>query len=110
MKILVVFFVLLKLKYFESCSSFYCINSCGSSKDGSNKGFKLILANNRDEDINRPTLPASSWLSKYLKKGNDIYLPCDKNPKSEELCVYGALDVKNKAPPEYYSTWLGNFF
>ncbi|RNA36406.1 transport and Golgi organization 2-like protein, partial [Brachionus plicatilis] len=106
MKIIYLYFVFIKLKSFEFCTSFYCINSCGLSKDGSNKGFKLILANNRDEDIYRPTLPASAWLSKFLKAGHDSYKPCDKNHKSEDLCVYGALDVKNAAPPEYYSTWL----
>ena len=35
----------------ETCSSFYCLNSCGSSKNS--KGYKLILANNRDENIYR---------------------------------------------------------
>lgn len=78
----------------ESCTSFYCLNSCGSSS--TNKGYKLILANNRDEDIYRLTQNASQWPSpkkvyKYL----------------QESRVYGPLDLKNGEPPNYYSTWLG---
>lgn len=110
MKIYYIILIALKIKFFESCSSFYCINSCGQSKDGSNIGFKLILANNRDEDIFRPTKPASAWISKYVDKTNDVLMPCDENSKSDELCVYGPLDVKNAAPPQYYSTWLGNHY
>ena len=55
----------------QCCTSFYCINSCGD--------YKLILANNRDEDIFRLTKDADLW------------------PKNESTNsnVYGALDLKN---------------
>ena len=43
--------LLIAIRDLKACSSFYCINSCGSSK--TNKGYKLILANNRDENIYR---------------------------------------------------------
>lgn len=80
----------------ECCTSFYCINSCGSSII--NKGYKLILANNRDEEIYRSTQKADLWPNK-----NGL-AECDSK---NNHCVYGALDLKNGAPPNYYSTWLG---
>ena len=43
----------------NACTSFYCINSCGSSNNNRKSGYKLILANNRDEDIFRPTWAAN---------------------------------------------------
>ena len=46
-----IFIFLIAIRDLKACSSFYCINSCGSSKN--NKGYKLILANNRDENIYR---------------------------------------------------------
>lgn len=94
---------------YECCISFYCINSCGSSNNGLNKGYKLILANNRDEELNRLTISASSWLSKYVesRSNNYIYLPCNTSKISNDLCVYGPLDLARGQPPDYYSTWLG---
>ena len=79
----------------DGCTSFYCIQSCGENIKS--KGYKLILANNRDEDINRPTLPATQW---PLRTSNQTNL-------NEDLKVYGALDIKNGGPPKYYSSWLG---
>lgn len=76
----------------NGCVSFYCINSCGSSPS-TNNGYKLILANNRDEDINRPTKPADKWPF------------ADEFPAKNT--VYGALDVLRGHAPEVYSTWLG---
>jgi hypothetical protein len=94
----------------DACSSFYCLNGCG--------GYKLILANNRDEDIYRPTLPADVWPSEqsatavnYKKTIDNLKLiECDQSKSSElsyNLCVYGALDTKRDSPPRLYSTWLG---
>lgn len=75
----------------KCCTSFYCINSCGTSD--TNKGYKLILANNRDENIYRLTRNASLWPS---------------NQRSDDdISIYGALDLQNGYPPDYYSTWLG---
>lgn len=103
---------LIGLTCIESCISFYCINSCGSSNTNTaRKGFKLISAINRDENIYRKTLPASVWPSKNTKIPNNKNLNCDQsklNPP-HNLCVYGALDVERGYPPDYYSTWLGNF-
>jgi hypothetical protein len=101
-----VLLILLTIATIESCVSFLCINSCGSSK--LNKGYKLIFAINRDEDIYRKTIPASSWpasTSLKLKSG----LKCDQSNLQPpyNLCVYGALDVAKSTPPEHYSTWLG---
>jgi uncharacterized protein with NRDE domain len=98
----------------EACTSFYCVNSCGASKVEPNKrGFKLVLVNNRDEDIYRQTLPANAWPP---KTGNFIRglsskqtVECDqsKDEPPFNLCVYGALDTARNKPPNYYSTWLG---
>lgn len=32
-----------------------------SSVQHKNEGYRLIIASNRDEDYNRPTLPANYW-------------------------------------------------
>ena len=93
----------------ESCTSFYCINSCG--KSNRHRGFKLILANNRDEDITRPTIDAKTWPPKINnEKFTSFDLSnCDQSKLKEpfNLCVYGALDEANGVAPNYYSTWLG---
>ena len=95
--------VFLILSYFyvdliESCSSFFCINSCGYSD--TNKGYKLILANNRDENVNRLTQPAKVWLPRIdtwrlNDKSLDDYVECDQSNLSPpyNLCAYGALDL-----------------
>ena len=127
-------FNLTLVKISFACSSFYCINSCGTAKSVQKAGFKLILANNRwalktflkidinwfnyydfrDEDIYRLTLPANVWPSinsqvYNSKKTITNTLDCDQSQQEPpfNLCVYGALDIKNDKPPNYYSTWLG---
>ena len=111
---LVIFSMLVLGRMVESCTSFYCINACGESKEKSQRGFKLILANNRDEDIYRPTVNADIWLPKMAGDSAKQFSPenkykCDQS-KSDvpfNLCVYGALDEANGIAPNYYSTWLG---
>lgn len=103
---------LLGLGQVEPCTSFYCINSCGASKtDQSKKGYKMILANNRDEDIYRLTIPASVWPPKNPKFKSQDTLNCDQSQYDPpfNLCVYGALDFAKDKPPNYYSTWLGKY-
>ena len=105
------FFVLSFLTFYsltESCTSFYCINSCGKSFN--QKGYKLILANNRDEDIYRPTIDAKAWPAKRSSFFLDHNEECDQSKldKPYNLCAYGALDQANGIAPNYYSTWLGN--
>ena len=110
---LLLFFSILSFGCFaESCTSFYCINSCG--KSDSQRGFKLILANNRDEDITRPTIDANVWPPKInnLKSKSfplDNTLECDQSKLEPpyNICAYGALDEANGVAPNYYSTWLG---
>lgn len=87
-----------------ACSSFYCLNSCGD--------YKLIVANNRDEDIYRLTVPAGVWPPKtgekqnYIKSSDFIY--CDqRGTPPYDLCVFGPLDHAKGVPPKRYSTWLG---
>jgi hypothetical protein len=82
----------------ESCSSFFCINSCGYSN--TNKGYKLILANNRDENVNRLTQSAKVWLPRIdTWRSNDESLndniECDQSNLRPpyNLCSYGALDL-----------------
>jgi uncharacterized protein with NRDE domain len=96
----------------ESCTSFYCVNSCGASKiDSNKKGFKLVLANNRDENIYRQTWPANVWPSKKANplRASKQAVDCDQSQDEPpfNLCVYGALDTARNKPPDYYSTWLG---
>lgn len=116
--LLVLFVILCCIKKIKLCTSFYCINSCGSSQ--STRGYKLIIANNRDEDIYRLTWPANVWPPReILKQSNSRSNPLNKRSQIEcdqrnleppfNLCVYGALDVANELPPYHYSTWLGNF-
>lgn len=100
---------LIAIRDLNACSSFYCINSCGSSK--SNKGYKLILANNRDENIYRYTISADVWpprkndkTTKSFQSFNECYQTIHQPPF--DLCVFGALDVAREGPPSYYSTWL----
>ena len=57
--VLLINWFLFLIKSTNGCTSFYCINSCGKNLNYKNVGYKLILANNRDEDIYRPTLPAN---------------------------------------------------
>jgi hypothetical protein len=101
----------------DACVSFICINSCGGDP-ATKSGYKLILANNRDEDIYRATLSASVWPSKSLeskKSTNSIqrdadFISCDQSDAKSpyNLCVYGALDVAKGTPPQRFSTWLGS--
>jgi len=115
---LVLFVISCCIKNIKLCTSFYCLNSCGSSQ--STRGYKLIVANNRDEDIYRLTWPASAWPPRNLGKLYNSRLKqsykqsqVDSDKRNMEppfnLCVYGALDVAHELPPNYYSTWLGNF-
>ena len=82
----------------RSCTSFYCINSCGCSPPDVSKcartGFKLILANNRDENVYRPTKSVDKW-------------PQTLPGPYASTQVYGPLDLAVGVPPEHYSTWLG---
>jgi uncharacterized protein with NRDE domain len=87
--------LLLKQPYFsESCVSYICINSCGLGQD---RGYKLILLNNRDEDLNRLTKPTSFWPPRQTIH---THSPGDEHDKK----VYGPLDIQRGFPP--YSTWL----
>jgi uncharacterized protein with NRDE domain len=94
MKLSLLAFIILNclsiIKNVDNCTAFYCINSCGSSSN--QKGYKLILANNRDEDIYRLTIPAAKWMQ-----------PTFKNTST----VFGPLDFEDGRPPNYYSTWIG---
>ena len=111
--LLLLFLYYISFGYFvESCTSFYCINSCG--KSNTHRGFKLILANNRDEDITRPTIDAKAWPPKIQNSKSTSFpieqkLECDQSKLDApfNLCVYGALDEANGVAPNYYSTWLG---
>ena len=47
MLLLFIGFNLTLSKFSYACSSFYCINSCGTTKSFPKGGYKLILANNR---------------------------------------------------------------
>ncbi len=69
-----IFLLTFQVNLIKCCTSFYCINSCGD--------YKLILANNRDEDIFRSTRDASLW-------------PKKERFASSSPNVYGALDLKN---------------
>jgi hypothetical protein len=102
----------------ETCTAFYCLNSCGSSRE--NKGLKLIVAVNRDEQVDRRTIPADVWPAKNgqqivtssyekLLTGGRKVVNCDQSKLQPpyNLCVYGPLDLQNDVPPRYYSTWLG---
>lgn len=106
----VILVLALNVRKSESCTAFYCINSCGSSSTSTNKGFKLVVAVNRDEAVDRRTIPAGVWPP---KKGPDTPLSghfvCDQSKLEPpyNLCVYGALDMAVDVPPNYYSTWLG---
>lgn len=107
----------------ESCTAFYCLNSCGTKQTNvvgaKQGGFKLIVAVNRDEQVDRPTLNAGVWPPKNgmqnlrlktskLDKTRSL-VECDQSKMEPpyNLCVYGPLDVAGKRPPIYYSTWLG---
>jgi uncharacterized protein with NRDE domain len=85
MFIILNFLFIIRLALFvESCISFICINSCGlSSLD---KGYKLILLNNRDEVIDRLTKSAAYWSN------------------HSETKVYGPLDAAVK---DEFGTWIG---
>ena len=72
---LVIIYLTLNVALIECCTSFYCINSCGGD-------YKLILANNRDEDVYRLTRDAQLW-------------PKRQRFSSPDSNVYGALDLKN---------------
>lgn len=89
--LILITFNLLFIRIINSCTSFYCINHCGASTNGKFKGYKLILANNRDEDVTRPTLPSEFW---EIESG-------------KMLNVFGPIDTLNGVPPKYYSTWIG---
>lgn len=117
---LAILIIMVCLHTSDSCTAFYCLNSCGSRNSGLSspkQGFKLVVAVNRDEAVDRPTLSASVWPSK--KNGGGIslkwlrngFVECDQSKMEPpyNLCVYGPLDVAGKPPPEYYSTWLGIF-
>ena len=112
-KLLLIFSLVILDNLVESCTSFYCINSCGGSLEKKQRGFKLILANNRDEDIYRPTVPAGVWPAKTLNPRSYFSIEnkfvCDQSKAGApfNLCVYGALDQANGIAPNYYSTWLG---
>lgn len=98
----------------QCCTSFYCINSCGTQSN-SRKGYKLILANNRDEDIYRQTGPADVWLPKVPKASSHAYrikdneIICDQSSHAPpfNLCVFGPIDLEIDVPPNLYSTWIG---
>ena len=109
-----ILFLFHNLQQIEGCSSFYCINNCG----GRERGYKLILANNRDENIYRLTIPANVWQPKlvadsknfqnfFKQNSQTIYCNQHDSPKPYNLCVYGALDLARGTPPKIYSTWLG---
>ena len=124
--LLIVLFLTIWFQEVNCCIGFYCLNSCGSSKDLSTTaknrdGFKLVIAVNRDEQVDRPTLDAGVWPPKYrvLKESHFDYdyetrdkIECDQSRMQApyNLCVYGPLDVAGRLPPDYYSTWLGNNF
>lgn len=98
----IIILALYLFKIAESCTAFYCLNSCGASKtDKSKKGFKAITAVNRDEDIYRSTIDAKDWLPKTLTKSgsspyklSDNYIRCDlsKNEPPFNLCAYGVIN------------------
>ena len=59
-------------------------------------------------------MPANVWPSidsqfHTSKKIITNTVDCDQSQQKPpfNLCVYGALDIKNDKPPNYYSTWLG---
>jgi hypothetical protein len=97
----------------ESCTAFYCANSCGAKTPGASpkNAFKLIVAVNRDEQVDRPTLAAGVWPAKNPSSSSSRIdrVECDQSKMQPpyNLCVYGALDTANDSPPKYYSTWLG---
>jgi hypothetical protein len=85
-----------------------------------NKGLKLIVAVNRDEQVDRRTIPADMWPPKLVggRGGQTVVsvkdpirnlVTCDQSKMEPpyNLCVYGALDMEDNTPPNYYSTWLG---
>ena len=95
----------------NACTSFYCINQCGTSK--TNKGYKFVLANNRDEDIYRLTTSAKAWpprdMQTFRLTQSSAPADCDQSMMKPpfNVCAYGALDLAIANPPEIYSTWLG---
>lgn len=106
MRILWLIILCLTVKCSLACTSFYCLNSCGD--------YKLIVANNRDEDIYRLTVPADVWPAKIGgEKKNNVklssdYIYCDqRGTPPYDLCVFGPLDHAKGVPPKRYSTWLG---
>lgn len=46
-----------------------------SSVQHKNEGYRLIIASNRDEDYNRPTLPANYWYEDQNVIGGIIKIP-----------------------------------
>jgi hypothetical protein len=94
-------YLLLFIDISNACTSFYCINHCGSSfvKNKNIKqtnGYKLILANNRDEDIYRPTWPARAWPPRKPNStmiNSSVYCDQSKNKPPFNLC--GILIKKN---------------
>ena len=80
------------------------MNKCGGGSSNTNLGYKLILANNRDEVTQRLTREANFWppqrfdTSKYEMNEDD---------DDDEYFVYGPLDLEQGFPPQVYSSWLG---
>lgn len=110
--------LIMSLETSDACTAFYCVNSCGSPAPSvsPDQGFKLILAVNRDEAVDRPTISAGIWPPKTVDPprlmspaSNKAMVECDQSKQEApfNLCVYGPLDVATKLPPELYSTWIG---